>query len=715
MIFEHELMIDLARSLNEVITPAREGPPPAANNGDQSGSPGTQFNAQGSWQEVLVPHGWQPLYENGGRQYWSRPGKVPPGPSATTGLRSECGKDLLYVFSTNASPLEPNRSYSKFAARTYLEFQGNFAACALALAREGYGTPATPTANLHFTGTISPLGNGEAPSTKKRVRTIEPYIPFPTEALPVPLREFVEHGSAALGCDAAYLALPVLAMIASCIGNARVIVLKPGWPEPSVLWSCVVGDSGTLKSPALHKVIKALYRWQKAVLRDYEPLREQWEQDIEVWNQRNQQNLKKIAAGGPVTLLGPKPVKPVLQRWLVNNTTVEKVALLLEENPRGLLLVRDELGGWIGSFQRYHQGSDLPYWLEAFRAEPWIRDRVGKTGDRTTIFIPHAAVSITGGITPGALRYVLSPEYLEHGFGARLLLAMPPRKEKRWSEACIPEDVENAYTDLLTRLLALDGDRDDQGDLIPAEVNLSPEAKAIWVPFYNDWAKETAAAEGDLVSAFSKLEGIAARFALLHHTVSEVMASRDGRAAIKPESVEAGVILTRWFGNEARRIYATLSETTEEGNIRRLVEWIQQRGGSATARDLQRSNAHKYPSSAAAEAVLEELVKGGFGELKQTSTTSAGGRPSQTFSLYPNPTSDKTDTTSPEELLPDEEASDITSDTTSENPQNPRVFEGSVGCRTSENSEQTAPEPGGGSVGRDGVLSDGDEVNEGEL
>jgi hypothetical protein len=491
-----------------------------------------------------------------------------------------------------------------------------------------------------------------------------------------------------------------------------VIVLKLGWYEPLVLWVCVVGESGTLKTPALHKVVEALYRWQGDAIREYEGRLEQWKKDIEEWNRVNKQNLKNAATipPGPVTPLGPKPVQPVLKRWIVSDTTVEKLELLLEQSPRGLLLVRDELAGW-ADFQRYrNKGSDLPFWLEAHRANPWIRDRVGgKTGDRTSIFVPHAAVSVCGGTTPGVLPRILTPEYLEHGFGARLNLAMPPRRDKHWTEAFIPDDVTNAYEDLLGKLLALEGDQ--------AEVNLSPEAKAVWVRFYNDWAKETAASEGDLASAFSKLEGIAARFTLLHHTVTEVMAGRDGRAAIKPESVEAGAILARWFGREARRIYSTLSETTAERDVRQLVEWIRQRGGSVTARDLQRSNSRKYPSSDGANAALEELVKNGLGQWERTSTTPHGGQPARRFSLRPTP--DTTDSTSPEEPLPDEQASDSTSDSTSENPQKHGVFGGtvgSVGCRTPENSEQTGQEPGRGTVGPEEVLSDGEEeMNEGEL
>ena len=73
--------------------------------------------------------------------------------------------------------------------------------------------------------------------------------------LPAPLAEYVRQCAVALGCDPAFVALPVLAVIASAIGNTRVIRLKRGWDEPAVLWTVIVGDSGTLKSPAYRKAV----------------------------------------------------------------------------------------------------------------------------------------------------------------------------------------------------------------------------------------------------------------------------------------------------------------------------------------------------------------------------------------------------------------------------------------------------------------------------
>ena len=76
-------------------------------------------------------HGWT-LARGGENEYWRRPGKD-QGWSAT--LRGR----VLYVFSSNAAPFEPDRAYSPFAAYTLLEHAGDFAAAAAALRSEGYG------------------------------------------------------------------------------------------------------------------------------------------------------------------------------------------------------------------------------------------------------------------------------------------------------------------------------------------------------------------------------------------------------------------------------------------------------------------------------------------------------------------------------------------------------------------------------------------------
>jgi putative DNA primase/helicase len=104
-----------------------------------SSFPGADFNERGSWSDILHPHGWEAVYEQNGETYWRRPGKS-EGISATTNYADS---DLLYVFTTSTSLPAP-RAYSKFAAYTLLNHQGDFKAAADKLSRLGYGIKTMP-------------------------------------------------------------------------------------------------------------------------------------------------------------------------------------------------------------------------------------------------------------------------------------------------------------------------------------------------------------------------------------------------------------------------------------------------------------------------------------------------------------------------------------------------------------------------------------------
>jgi hypothetical protein len=218
-------------------------------------------------------------------------------------------------------------------------------------------------------------------------------------------------------------------------------------------------------------------------------------------------------------------------------------------------------------------------------------------------------------------------------------MAMPPRVAKRWSEAEVCPATQAAYEALLDRLLGLGFNKGPEGEPAPHVLPLDEGAKTIWVRFYDEWAREQAEAEGELASAFSKLEAYAARFALLHHVVTRAARGEDDLGLVGEESVLAGVALCRWFAREARRVYAILSESAEERDARRLVEFIRSRGGSITIRGLQRANDRKYPTSAHAEAALESLVHAGLAQWQGRPGTPKGGNPARVAKLTPAPDS----------------------------------------------------------------------------
>ncbi len=144
---DYDLLCQLAREMTEYVPPERVRSAPASAPSDAKGDrPGDEFNRRGDWGAILERHGWAVDHTSGEVTRWTRPGKG-RGVSATTGkCRTEGSGDLLYVFTSNAAPFEPDTAYSKFGAYALLEHGGDFEQAAAALKGRGYGRKdATPT------------------------------------------------------------------------------------------------------------------------------------------------------------------------------------------------------------------------------------------------------------------------------------------------------------------------------------------------------------------------------------------------------------------------------------------------------------------------------------------------------------------------------------------------------------------------------------------
>jgi hypothetical protein len=464
------------------------------------------------------------------------------------------------------------------------------------------------------------------------------FKPFPVDVLPEPVRALVVEGAKAIGCDASFIALPLLSSAAAAIGTTYRVELKPGWTEPAIVWTAIVGLSGTMKTPAFKLAMKALRKAQAKAFKEYEAARPGWEAEhlryeaeLAAW--------KRQAAKGHGDA-GDPPTKPdalIARRYIVSDTTTEALAPMLRDNPRGVLLARDELAGWLGSFDRYAKsgkgGGDSAHWLSMHSGDAMTIDR--KTGIPPTIHVPSAAVSITGGIQPGTLRRALGQEHHESGMAARILFAMPPRKPKRWTEASVSASTESAVTAVFDGLLSLRADVDDEGDERPWILPLTESAKAAWRAFYDEHAREQMGLDEDLSAAWSKLEACAVRLTMLVHLMR--WAGGDpvvpvSTTPVDAVSMAAGVALAQWFGDEAKRVYAILSESEDDAETRRLVEWIESKGGTVTARDLTRGPREYRDADKAAKA-LADLVAQGCAVRIPDDHGPKGGRPADRVRL----------------------------------------------------------------------------------
>jgi hypothetical protein len=459
---------------------------------------------------------------------------------------------------------------------------------------------------------------------------IPEWTPFPVELLPSPLREFVTEGAAALGADPAMIGMPVLSVCAGAIGLTHAVELKTSWMEYAILWPAVVAESGTLKSPAQDLAVRPLLDLQSEQIAEYEHKRVAWEREYERYEaeRADWRKLKPGTRGNPPEA----PAEPVCERCVVSDSTVEALAPILAENPRGVLLARDELGGWLLSFNSYKQkGGDLQSWLELHRGGSLLVDR--KSG-RQVIHVSRASVSVTGTIQPGVLQRLLTPEFFSSGLAARLLFVMPPCRDKRWSERTISSGTRDMYAALLRRLLYLQFAADSDTEPRPVVVPLSDEAHALWVRWYDAFAKIQAESSGYLASSLSKLEACAARLSLVFHVVRAVWERRPETDPIDVQDVERATRLVDWLAREQARVYAMLQVDADgERTEQRVVGFIRRSGGRATVRDIAHGMREFRGRTDEAEKTLIGMVKAGWGRWVDIPSTDKGGRPTRVFEL----------------------------------------------------------------------------------
>lgn len=452
-----------------------------------------------------------------------------------------------------------------------------------------------------------------------------PVEPFPVDVLPERLGHYVSEGAASIGCDPSFVGLPLLSALATAIGTPWRIALKPSWVEPPILWTLLVGESGSAKSPAMKLALAPLQDAQTKAMEGFAAKESIRRALSDAHDERVAEWAKSGGEGDP-----PEPPDaPPCPRWIMNDVTIEAVAKLLQDHPNGMLLARDEASGWIKGFDKYSsaKGAEVGQWLSMYDGDALIVDR--KSAD--PICIPVASVSVTGGIQPGVLRRVMSGEHLENGLAARFLMARPPRRVVRWVDEKWSTSVNRSVFDTFQRLL----DRQSVPGVNPCVLGLTDGAKRCFVEFFDRQHAIIAGLDESRASMRTKQVASAARIALVLFMAREAEAERSvGEASLVDEWAMQGAIrIVQWFAAQAELILTELNETDAQAGRRKLLGRIERWGGSITPSELVRKNRKEFPNVKAATKALDALVSDGYLILERAPIGSAGGRPSKRYVL----------------------------------------------------------------------------------
>jgi hypothetical protein len=398
-----------------------------------------------------------------------------------------------------------------------------------------------------------------------------PPPPLPLEVFG-PWATWVAQAADAAACPADYVIAPLLAASSVLIGHARWPMAAEGWSEPPHLWMGCVGDSGTGKSPGSDALFRnVLPEIEKRMAADFPDLHKDWVRRDEIASAAHEAwrgEIKRAQKDGkpppppPSEEQGPEPQSPRLRE---HDVTIEKVgSLLASAAPKGLMICRDELAGFILSMNTYNAGARA-FWLEAYGGRPYTIDRQKHP---VPIVIDRLAVSLYGTCQPGRLAELTRD--VDDGFLARLLWVWPEPVLFRIGRVSprAPWAVE-----ALDRLRMLTLSDDQRPILVPLEEDA--------VPLIEEFGRAMQAQQGNsgglLTSAFGKARGHVLRLA--HNLEFLWWCGADGYGA-PPQTITlkaftaAAMLVDEYFVPMLARVYGDAAASVADRNAATLARWI---------------------------------------------------------------------------------------------------------------------------------------------
>jgi hypothetical protein len=238
-----------------------------------------------------------------------------------------------------------------------------------------------------------------------------PVAKFDAALLPDVLRDFVYDIADRAQCPVDFVAVVVVQTLCTVIGNACAVRPKQhdDWSESCNLWAAIVGRPGQLKTPAKNGGSEPL-RWLENLAQEAHKSEMVFFERTKVDRELDIQQLKNIKSRTSQQqqelsdMLSNPPVEPTLRRYRTSDATVEKLGSLLNENPRGLLVDRDELIGLLAQFAKAGHETDRSFYLEGWNGNGrFIVDRIG----RGTTIVEHLTLLVFGSIQPAKLQRYL--------------------------------------------------------------------------------------------------------------------------------------------------------------------------------------------------------------------------------------------------------------------------------------------------------------------
>lgn len=430
-----------------------------------------------------------------------------------------------------------------------------------------------------------------------------------------------------------YVAAAALMSLCALVGRRVGIHPKKNddWLVVPNTFGMAVGDPSVKKSPSQKEGARFLAEIDRRKREEYEAAVKEHALDKEYFRtlyETARDKAKKEAKSGEQgaakqTLRDAQQAEepaPTYKRHLITDATVEKLMEIQRDNPMGLLVLRDELSGWLSQLEREDRQSDRSYYLEGWNGtDSFSYDRIG----RGSGYVESNTISVFGGIQPAKLdRYLRD---METGSGDDGFL-------QRFQIAVYPDKTPPTHTDTPPLAAAVDKARrvftaiesipDHDGSAIK-KLRFNADGQGVFDDWYGALLAETHEEPNRFVQAHkAKYSSLMPSLALVFQLITD--------SNSQCVELDAALMAVRWchyLESHARRIYGLGGNSTLA--IMALLERLNDldMGGFKT-KDITDKGWSTLTDTKQVNLALDVLVDVGL-IIKEVGQT--GGRPSVTF------------------------------------------------------------------------------------
>lgn len=357
---------------------------------------------------------------------------------------------------------------------------------------------------------------------------------FPLDVFPDRIQEIVMEYKKAFQFHGDWLGLTMLSALAAAIGTGYRLKVRNLHFEPSIIWAILIGHSGSAKT----HVIKHLFQ----------PF-------TDIDNENFSQYEKELALLD-ATDEKKKGTKPRFFPAVLRNFTFEALAEASLANPRGCIVLSDEILGFTKNMNAYNKGNDEPYYLELFSGGGISTTR--KT--QAAIHTSQSCINIIGGIQPAKLRDLLTATRFDNGFAQRFLFSFPEAEYQNWNDYEFSNQLSQEYDEIIKGIIKSGNPSE------PITLELEPKA---WKELIKWQHENTAFANelkdhGDIMAGLrKKWESYVCRFALILQVTTSYCRDRSQPKGIEKEAVLGAIRLFDHFLEYTQKAFDLIERPIE--------------------------------------------------------------------------------------------------------------------------------------------------------